>query len=340
MPGMTMPSMTMPGMTMTTPFFSIIIPVFNGSRWLEICLRSVHASDFTDWELIVVDDGSTDDSAAIAHRCGAMVVAMNGRLGPAAARNEGAKWANGRYLFFTDSDCQLHPHTLSRAAHILHTDPTLDALIGSYDDAPLAQNAVSQYKNLLHHYIHQTSSETAQTFWTGCGAIHRDRFFALGGFAAGRYPRASIEDIELGYRLVAKNGRIRLAKNVQVKHLKRWSLVTLLQSDIRDRALPWAVLLQQQNVTPAHLNLQPHHRLSALLLMVSIITMFFPRRLWLTLPCLVGLLALNRDLYLFFKNRCGWLFLLQAIPLHWLYYAYSIATYLFVRLGYFIGLFH
>ena len=325
---------------MTTPFFSIIIPVFNGGSLLEMCLRSVHASTFTDWELIVVNDGSTDDSAAVAHHWGARVVPMNGRFGPAAARNEGAKWANGRYLFFTDSDCQLHPHTLSRAAHILQTDPTLDALIGSYDDEPLAQNLVSQYKNLLHHYIHQTSSETAQTFWTGCGAISRTRFLSLGGFAAQRYPRASIEDIELGYRLVGKNGRIRLAKEVQVKHLKRWTFLTLLQSDIRDRAIPWAVLLQQKNAIPADLNLKPQHRFSALLLLTAVITPFLPRRPWLTLACLFGLLTINRDLYAFFQARRGWLFTLLVIPLHWFYYGYSAAAYLLVQFCWLVGLVH
>lgn len=317
----------------TAPFFSILIPVFNGGPLLETCLRSIHASVFTNWELIVVDDGSTDGSAAVARRWGAKVVVLNGRFGPAAARNEGAKWANGRYLFFTDSDCQLHPHTLSRAAHILQTDPALDALIGSYDDEPLAQNLVSQYKNLLHHYIHQTSSAAAQTFWTGCGAINRDRFLALGGFAAQRYPRASIEDIELGYRLMGKNGRIHLAKEVQVKHLKRWTFLTLLQSDIRDRAIPWAMLLQQQEAIPTDLNLKNHHRLSALLLLTAVISPFLPRRPWLTLVCLCGLLALNRDLYAFFQAKRGWFFTLRAVPLHWLYYGYSVVAYVLVLLA-------
>ncbi len=323
-------------MNVTTPFFSIIIPVFNGGGLLDACLHSIHASLFPDWELIVVDDASTDNSAEKARGWGAQVWVINGRSGPAAARNLGALHANGRYLFFTDSDCQLHPDTLGRAAQILQSDPALDALIGSYDDTPLAGNLVSQYKNLFHHYIHQSSSETAVTFWTGCGVIKRERFLELGGFDAQRYPRPAIEDIELGYRLNAANGRIRLAKDVQVKHLKHWNLATLLRSDIGGRALPWAYLLQQQSRIPADLNLQTHHRLSVLALFGAIISGFLAMG-WrwtavLSPFFLCCLFVLNYDLYAFFKRKRGWFFTLKAIPLHWLYYGYSAAAYMFVYL--------
>jgi glycosyltransferase involved in cell wall biosynthesis len=321
---------------MTPPFFSIIIPIFNGGKLLEICLQSVHDSLFTDWELIVVDDASTDDSAVRAEAYSTRVIVMSGRSGPAAARNEGALQANGRYLFFTDSDCQLHPNTLSRAAQYLQSDLTLDSLIGSYDDEPLAGNFVSQYKNLFHHYVHQTSRETATTFWTGCGAIKRERFLELGGFDAQRYPRPAIEDIELGYRLRAANGRIRLAKDVQVKHLKQWYFISLLRSDIRDRALPWARLLQEQSVVSSDLNLQIHHRLSVLALFAAILSTFLAIKqrslIGLSIFFSLSLILLNYDLYVFFKRKRGWLFAGKAIALHWLYYGYSAAAYLFVYL--------
>jgi glycosyltransferase involved in cell wall biosynthesis len=157
-------------------FFSIITPVYNACDTLPVCLQAVQQSDFRDWELIVVDDGSTDGSAELAAEAGVPVIGTHGRTGPAYARNLGASAAHGRYLFFLDADCQLHPDTLSRAARHLQAEPALDALFGSYDDTPAAPNFISQYKNLLHHYIHQTSRETAVTFWAGCGAIRRERF--------------------------------------------------------------------------------------------------------------------------------------------------------------------
>ena len=57
---------------------------------------------------------------------------------------------------------------------------------------------VSQYRNLLHHFVHQHGHAEASTFWAGCGAIRRAAFDAVGGFDAARFPRPSIEDIELG----------------------------------------------------------------------------------------------------------------------------------------------
>ena len=313
-------------------FFSIIIPVYNGSRHLPICLRSVQASSFTNWELIVVDDGSTDDSATIAEEMGAMVVQLNGRHGPAAARNRGAEIANGRYLFFTDSDCQLHVDTLQKAADILTANPRLDALIGSYDNAPAASNFLSQYKNLHHHYIHQTSQSTAQTFWTGCGAINRDSFCQLGGFNAQRYPRPSIEDIELGYRLIQQGGQIRLATNVQLKHLKTWHWHSLLRSDIFDRAIPWAQLLREQKNIAADLNLQWSHRFSAMLvvlLLISLLLFPFVGRLRPFPPLTISLLLiLNWPLYQFFWQQRGFLFALLAILWHWFYYFYSFLAFM------------
>lgn len=323
---------------MASPFFSVIIPVYNAASFLERCLRALVASSFAGWELIVVDDGSTDGSAGIAGRYGARLLATNGRRGPAAARNLGASVATGRYLFFLDADCQLHSTTLATAAAILQADPELDALFGSYDDDPAATTFVSQYKNLFHHYIHQTSNPAAATFWTGCGAIKRTTFLALGGFDAHRYPRASIEDIELGYRLKRAGGRIRLAREVQVKHLKQWTLAGLIQSDVRDRAIPWTRLLLEQGKAEADLNLKVAHRLSVAAVLVALllaaITPWRHRAIWLALLLVGLLLGLNGELYRFFYRKRGSLFTLVAIPLHWLYYLYSPLAAGWATLGY------
>ncbi|MDX1523691.1 MAG: glycosyltransferase family 2 protein, partial [Anaerolineae bacterium] len=196
------------------PYLSIIIPVYNGGDLFERCLTAIHGSTFSDWELIVVDDGSTDGSLALAQSFGAKTLQTSGRLGPAVARNQGAKVATGRDIFFIDADCELHQDTLANIAQVFETNPMLDALFGSYDDAPGAPNFVAQYKNLFHHYVHQNSNPEASTFWTGCGAISRSQFLALNGFDTRRYRRPSIEDIDLGYRLKQAGGQIRLAKHV------------------------------------------------------------------------------------------------------------------------------
>lgn len=309
------------------PFFSIVIPVYNGGEQFRQCLAAISQSIFADWELIVVDDGSTDGSTGLAAQVGATVLHTQGRLGPAAARNLGASAARGPYLYFIDADCQLHPDTLVRIARYFEADPELEALFGSYDDAPAAANAVAQYKNLFHHYVHQTSHDSAATFWTGCGAIKRTEFLKLGGFDVQRYRRPSVEDIDLGYRLKRAGGRIRLAKDVQIKHLKVWTLPSLLKSDIFDRGIPWTELMLRNKVFLGDLNLQTHNRVSVVVLyglLLSVLTgLVRQQALLVSLMLAVLLVWLNVRLYTFFYQKRGLFFLIRVIPLHWLYYFYN-----------------
>jgi glycosyltransferase involved in cell wall biosynthesis len=306
---------------------SIIIPVYNGGSDLKRCLTALRGSSFGDWELIVVDDGSTDGSDELAGRSGARVIASRGRMGPAAARNMGAEMARGDYLLFLDADCVVQPDTLGLVVESFQTDPGLEALFGSYDDSPGAANFMAQYKNLFHHYVHQHGREEASTFWTGCGAMKRTRFLALGGFDIQRYRRPSIEDIDLGYRLKRAGGRIRLAKNIQVKHLKAWSFLAVLKSDIFDRGIPWTRLILRDRVFTGDLNLQIHNRVSVVatygLLLSLAISLFQPQGLVVTLGLVLLLLILNFDLYRFFYDKRGLAFSLRVIPLHWLYYFYN-----------------
>jgi glycosyltransferase involved in cell wall biosynthesis len=306
---------------------SIIIPVYNGGSDLKRCLTALRESSFGDWELIVVDDGSTDGSDELAGRSGARVIASSGRVGPAAARNIGAEMARGEYLLFLDADCVVQPDTLGLVVESLRTDPGLEALFGSYDDSPGAPNFMAQYKNLFHHYVHQHGREEASTFWTGCGAMKRTRFLALGGFDIQRYRRPSIEDIELGYRLKRAGGRIRLAKNIQVKHLKAWSFLAVLKSDIFDRGIPWTRLILRDRIFTGDLNLQTHNRVSVVatygLLLSLVISLFQPQGLIVTLGLVLLLLILNFDLYRFFYDKRGLAFSFRVIPLHWLYYFYN-----------------
>jgi GT2 family glycosyltransferase len=197
------------------------------------------------------------------------------------------------------------------------------AVFGSYDDTPADQGLVSRYRNLLHHYVHQTSSEAASTFWAGCGAIRRADYLRLGGFDES-YSRPSVEDIELGYRVRRAGGEIRLAKHLQVRHLKRWTLASFLWTDLARRSLPWTRLILREPRLPRDLNLSWRHRASlaasaGLALFAALLPFGSPWG-WLAAACAVAFVALNRGFLAFLWSRGGPRLALAALPLHLLHY--------------------
>ncbi|MGB5972341.1 MAG: glycosyltransferase, partial [Nodosilinea sp.] len=179
---------------------SVVIPVHNGGENFQRCLDSLKQVSRPPDEVIVVVDGGADDSWQRAKDFGAKVFRYDTAEGPARARNRGARMAQGDILFFVDADVTVGHDTILDVETAFQQDINLAALIGSYDDQPGADNFLSQYKNLIHHYTHQVSSEKASTFWGACGAIRAEAFEAVGGFDE-RYRKPCIEDIELGYRL-------------------------------------------------------------------------------------------------------------------------------------------
>ena len=271
---------------------SIIIPVYNAISTLDRCLEGVISSKYENLELIVVDDGSTDGSLEVAKRYTDLVIESSARqLGPAQARNRGAEIAEGEILFFVDADVVIEPESLSKVAQTFIQHPDYDATFGSYDENPGSSDFLSQYKNLFHHFVHQQSLEEGDTFWSGCGAIRKDVFLEMGGFDVERYPRPSIEDIELGYRLRANEHKIFVNKELQVKHLKRWTFEGLLKTDIRDRAIPWTLLIFQERNLPNDLNLKTSQRISSLLVVALLLFMSLNalvNQVWM-LPVLMGL---------------------------------------------------
>lgn len=305
---------------------SLIIPVHNGGESFRRCMEGVSSAVSPECEIIVVADGESDGSWKIADAFGARTFTLPESMGPARARNSGARVANGEILFFIDADVVVKPETVRKVLSSFEEAPEIAALFGSYDDAPAAGNFLSQYKNLLHHFVHQTSREDAATFWSGCGAIRRDVFRRMGGFDEG-YHRPSIEDVELGYRLKRAGYRIRLVKEIQVTHLKRWGVGSLLRTDFFCRALPWTVLILREGELLNDLNLTVSSRISTmsvfLLFLGLAASIHFPVLLVFPVMFSIVLVFLNRELYRFFLKKRGVAFAVAALPWHWLYFLYS-----------------
>jgi GT2 family glycosyltransferase len=275
---------------------AVIIPVFNSSILLGDTLLALSLSTRSPDELIVVDDGCTDESPNIAKLFGARVVAMPNNQGPAASRNYAALLSQSDLLIFLDADTCVHPNTLQQMEAHLLADPTLTAVIGSYDDAPRDPSLCSQYRNLAHCYVHRSAKRAALTFWSGCGAIRRAAFLAADGFDE-RFSRPSVEDIELGYRLSDRGARILLDPGICVTHTKRWTVWNSVLTDLLDRGIPWMALLLERGDIPDDLNISLRHRIATALTAAALLCLAACGRspLWLLPSLVLAALALTTD---------------------------------------------
>jgi glycosyltransferase involved in cell wall biosynthesis len=309
---------------------SVIMPAHQAAHLLPDTLSALLASDLPrrEWELIVVDDASTDDTSEVARKYVDRELTLSGKPGgPGVARNAGAAIARGDWLVFIDSDVRVHSDTLTQFACCIERHPDAVAIFGAYDDQPDAPGLVSQYRNLLHRYVHLRGAGDAETFWAGCGAVRSTAFAAVNGFDTIRFPRPQIEDIELGYRLRDNGGRIVLDPSIQGTHLKNWTFWKMIRTDIADRGIPWMrLLLERRGKTRTSLNTGATEQFKVILagafplFAAAGIAMRSPTSVLTGVACLVMLLVLNMPLVGFFLRVKGPWFAIATIPLQLIHY--------------------
>lgn len=316
---------------------SIIIPAYNAANDLQECLLSLQANIPVPYEILVVNDASTDNTPQIAQTFETRLFSLPKRSGPASARNLGSHEARGQWLFFLDSDVTVHSDTITRAFAHFQKDPQIDALFGSYDNAPADPGLVSQFRNLLHHHVHQTgdfqeNTRQAQTFWTGCGFIRRHVFLKLGGFDHWRYEKPAIEDIEFGYRLLDAGHHTVLARDVLCKHRKRWTIPTMLRTDFFQRGLPWSLLMLRSTRQTNDLNVDKIQKIAAIsaaaVWLGILLIAFLPfAGIALALSSIIFMISLNQSFFKLMTKQGGIKLAITSACLMNLYYLVCLSSY-------------
>ncbi len=311
---------------------SVVVPVRDGAEFLPQSLAALRASDLPadSWELIVVDDGSQDGSADIAASYADRIVRLSSPSGPPSARNRGTEVARASVIVFVDADVCVHRDALRRIRDILAEEQDVSGVFGSYDVTPAAPGLVSQYRNLLHSYVHRRDAGEAVTFWTGLGAIRRHVLEGCGGFDQGE----RLDDVELGYRISVLGHRIVLNPDIQGTHLKRWTLGSVVTTDLVDRGVPWVRLLLQGRRPPGRgtLNVRGTEQLltalTGLAVLALVIGMARGDARWLFGSALAasGVVAGDWRFLRWLAARRGWRFALSTIPLRLLYFALNLVA--------------
>jgi glycosyltransferase involved in cell wall biosynthesis len=284
------------------PTLSVIIPATDRPATLQQVVQAVERATFPPEEVIVVSEPA--------------------ELFSGAARNLGARRATGEVLVFVDADVEVHQDAFVRIRAAFDRDPELTAIFGAYDDSPTSGSLLSDFRNLLHHYVHAEGAGVASTFWTGLGAIRREPFLSLGGFDESV---AWIRDIELGTRLRRAGGVIVLDPSIQGAHLKRWTLSSMVQTDIFHRGVPWFRMILEGRADSGALNLGWRHRIgtgASVLLVVALAR----RNLRVAAVAVAALPLVDHDFYALLWRRGGPRMLGAGVPLHVLHRLTAVAA--------------
>ncbi|PWK56867.1 cellulose synthase/poly-beta-1,6-N-acetylglucosamine synthase-like glycosyltransferase [Silicimonas algicola] len=310
----------------------VVVPAHEAETTIGACLDALVAAGFPPERIVVVDDGSADRTGDIAKSRGTQVLRNDTPARPANARNQGAAAASGDGILFVDADVLVHCDVRARILHCLG-DPSIDGVIGAYDDAPGSETVVGRYRNLLHCHTHRQAAGQVPTFWTGLGAIRKAAFDHAGGFLK---EWENIEDVEFGLKVTAEGGTIVLDPGIMGKHLKDWTLFTMFRTDMNGRAVPWTKLLISGRMPRGVLSTTWDKRVSAAAVALAVLSLplalVWPAALLLTAICGAVFTAANADLIRFLATQGGRSFAVQAVILHALHHLAAVLGYLKARL--------
>ena len=219
-------------------FISVIIPNHNGSGTIGDCLKAVFASDHGDFEVIVVDDCSVDDSIDVIKRFPCKLVRLDRHSGAAKARNAGAWQSDGDILFFTDADCLLQHDTLTVASETAALEGPDVIVGGTYTLLPHDKRFFSRFQSVFINYSETKQAANPDYLATHALAIHARTFRDNHGFAEDFLP--ILEDVEFSHRLRRAGYRLVLLPTIQVRHIFNYSLYRSLRNAIR-KAMYWTL---------------------------------------------------------------------------------------------------
>lgn len=208
--------------------YSVIVPAYQAADVVGACVAALVAQSAPRerYEIIVVDDGSTDATAEVSRAAGADAVLTIPHGGPAAARNAGVAAARGELVLMTDADCEPSPGWIA-AMVAPFADPTAMGTKGTYrtkQPGLIARLVQLEYEIRYERMARLPAIDFVDTY---AAAYRREVLVAAGGFNT-VYPRASVEDVDLSFR-IARQGRLLFVPEAWVWHRHPATLRAYLQ---------------------------------------------------------------------------------------------------------------
>lgn len=281
---------------MKNPEVSVIIPAYNAEKYIEKCLMSLKNQSFKDFEIIVVDDCSNDNTFEIA-KAHTVVIKTPEHSGAGIARNLGIKYSKGKILAFTDADVVLPPNWLNNIAKdMLKND--VKCVAGGY----CGGISNSFIENFAYHelvYRRKDLPEFVDTAVSNNFACQKDVFFEVNGFPE-NYLAASLEDMVLSYK-ISKKYKIYWDKENGVYHHFKNTLKEYLKQQYvfgRDTTIAYFDY-------PGLFFIRTHQGKGLYIetVLTSLMFIFLPIKFLFSLICLLVLYLFNIRFLLFMKEK-------------------------------------
>ena len=298
------------------PYLSVIVPVSNSQNTIEKCLKAIRNSNCKDYELIVVDCLSRDSTVLIADKYADRVIGLNKACDRSQVRHSGINAATGEIIVNVDSDVAIEPDTLSKIADYFHNHKDIDALTGLLAKKHPNQDFFSQYKNIYMHYIFKKLPERVNFLY---GSIYAFKKYIFQNYSSNI---KIADDTALGQYFVLKGRKIAFLNNLEVVHLKKYSIWSFVKNDFQI-PFDWAKIFLNYNgwkqlgkfkTGYAH---SPKEQiisviLAPLLFLLIIFYNVFQQPLLLAASLALLWIFLNRLFFLFFLKEKGMFFTFLA----------------------------
>ncbi len=203
-------------------FISIIIPNYNGSTTIGKCLEAAFSSAYGNFEIVVVDDCSSDNSVEIIKRFPCRLVELKIHSGASKARNMGVLHCRGELIFFTDADCLLSLDSLSAANRAIAEAGPGAIIGGTYTRIPYDNDFFSTFQSVFIHYSEIKKSGRPDYIATHAMVMTTEAFGKAGGFREDFLP--ILEDVEFSHRLRRAGCRLMMDPEIAVRHMFNFTL--------------------------------------------------------------------------------------------------------------------
>lgn len=212
-------------------YISVVIPNYNNAATIGKCLEAAFASRYSNFEVVVVDDHSEDNSIEIIKRFPCRLISLDKHCEASKARNTGALQSSGDIIFFTDSDCLLNEDTLSIINSTFSKVEPHTIVGGTYTKKPYDKGFFNLFQSLFVNYSETKNVNDPDYIAAHAMVIDRDTFRKSKGFPEEFLP--IIEDVEFTHRLKREGCVLVMNPEIQVRHIFNFSFYRSMKNAVR-----------------------------------------------------------------------------------------------------------